>query len=574
MHTTSLIGQALGGATGSKTSPAQDAPKKTQDRSFADHVNDAASKPEAAQSQTSETTDSGIADQADSQAAVEADNASVRSEDMVADQATGDSTENAVGEDVETPSEAAIAAGHAALGAEKRSARSADLPEGARVGQKIGQGAVAGSAVAEDGETAASKAAGNTTAQTAGEEKAQGPAAAGAAFAGRETIENQAPARAAQSGSKATAGGGDVKVGEQSAMTVNTEAAQEEGASPARTQTRAADQAVARVAQDKPGAAAATPASPATAADATKSATPASPAEAKASLKAEEKAADARMAAADKATPAAAAAASKTSSADSLPKSVFQMQVENAEAGDSRKARYRTRNGDAQAAAEVAKASTAAAGVQTNAATAVNATTNSAIAMMQALQADTMKLSQAPGLLGDSSGSGLSMTADLPGLPQLLTEAVFQPGITHRPETPRMIASQMAEAFVAKGDRNVDVSLNPEELGKVKMRVATSENGITMIIQTERPETGDLMRRHINELAEEFRRMGFQDISFEFSSGDSAGGQAQQGLGDGTGAGTGHGASTGATDMSATDEVAETQIQNLRLGSTGVDMRV
>lgn len=569
MHTTSLIGQALGGATGSKTSPAQDAPKKTQDRSFADHVNDASSKQEAAQSQTSETIDSGIADQADSQAAVEADSASARSEDAVADQATGESTGSAAGEDVETPSEAAISAGHAALDAEKRSARSADLPEGARVGQKIGQGAVAGSAVAEDGE-----AAGNTTAQTAGEEKAQGPAAAGAAFAGRETIENQAPARAAQSGGKATAGGGDVKVGEQSAMTVNTEAAQEEGASPARTQTGAADQAVARVAQDKPGAAAATPASPATAADATKSATPASPAEAKASLKAEEKAADARMAAADKATPAAAAAASKTSSADSLPKSVFQMQVENAEAGDSRKARYRTRNGDAQAAAEVAKASTAAAGVQTNAATAVNATTNSAIAMMQALQADTMKLSQAPGLLGDSSGSGLSMTADLPGLPQLLTEAVFQPGITHRPETPRMIASQMAEAFVAKGDRNVDVSLNPEELGKVKMRVATSENGITMIIQTERPETGDLMRRHINELAEEFRRMGFQDISFEFSSGDSAGGQAQQGLGDGTGAGTGHGASTGATDMSATDEVAETQIQNLRLGSTGVDMRV
>lgn len=569
MHTTSLIGQALGGATGSKTSPAQDAPKKTQDRSFADHVNDAASKQEAAQSQTSETIDSGIADQADSQAAVGVDSASASSEDAVADQATGESTGSAAGEDVETPSEAAISAGHAALDAEKRSARSADLPEGARVGQKIGQGAVAGSAVAEDGE-----AAGNTTAQTAGEEKAQGPAAAGAAFAGRETIENQAPARAAQSGGKATAGGGDVKVGEQSAMTVNTEAAQEEGASPARTQTGAADQAVARVAQDKPGAAAAIPASPATAADATKSATPASPAEAKASLKAEEKAADARMAAADKATPAAAAAASKTSSADSLPKSVFQMQVENAEAGDSRKARYRIRNGDAQAAAEVAKASTAAAGVQTNAATAVNATTNSAIAMMQALQADTMKLSQAPGLLGDSSGIGLSMTADLPGLPQLLTEAVFQPGITHRPETPRMIASQMAEAFVAKGDRNVDVSLNPEELGKVKMRVATSENGITMIIQTERPETGDLMRRHINELAEEFRRMGFQDISFEFSSGDSAGGQAQQGLGDGTGAGTGHGASTGATDMSATDEVAETQIQNLRLGSTGVDMRV
>ncbi|MEO3477802.1 flagellar hook-length control protein FliK [Phaeobacter sp. CAU 1743] len=439
----------------------------------------------------------------------------------------------------------------------KRSAKDPDLLEDARVGQSP-------RAVPEQAGTEAAKSAEQVTAK---EGEATIPKAGvnvehpSAGQKDKQTIETQAPARVAQLDGKADTGaarGGEAKVGDQSAMTKAIGSVEGAGKRSVGTQAGFVEQAAARVSQEKSGAVVPS----------------ANQAEAKASLKAEEKAADARMAAADKATPAAAAAASKTSSADSLPKSVFQMQVENAEAGDSRKARYRTRNGDAQAAAEVAKASTAAAGVQTNAATAVNATTNSAIAMMQALQADTMKLSQAPGLLGDSSGSGLSMTADLPGLPQLLTEAVFQPGITHRPETPRMIASQMAEAFVAKGDRNVDVSLNPEELGKVKMRVATSENGITMIIQTERPETGDLMRRHINELAEEFRRMGFQDISFEFSSGDSAGGQAQQGLGDGTGAGTGHGASTGATDMSATDEVAETQIQNLRMGTTGVDMRV
>ncbi|MDE4274772.1 flagellar hook-length control protein FliK [Phaeobacter gallaeciensis] len=552
MHTTSLIGQALGGATGSKTSPAQDAPKKTQDRSFADHVNDAASKQEAVKSQTSETIDSGEADQA----AADVDGAPAKSEDAATDK-VGNSESESYRDGEQTPSEEAIVAGNVAVDTGKRSPKDPDLLEGARVGQSP-------RAVPEQAGTEAAKSAEQVTAK---EGEATIPKAGvnvehpSAGQKDKQTIETQAPARVAQLDGKADTGaarGGEAKVGDQSAMTKAIGSAEEAGKRSAGTQAGFVEQAAARVSQEKSGAVVPS----------------ANQAEAKASLKAEEKAADARMAAADKATPAAAAAASKTSSADSLPKSVFQMQVENAEAGDSRKARYRTRNGDAQIAAEVAKASTAAAGVQTNAATAVNATTNSAIAMMQALQADTMKLSQAPGLLGDSSGSGLSMTADLPGLPQLLTEAVFQPGITHRPETPRMIASQMAEAFVAKGDRNVDVSLNPEELGKVKMRVATSENGITMIIQTERPETGDLMRRHINELAEEFRRMGFQDISFEFSSGDSAGGQAQQGLGDGTGAGTGHGASTGATDMSATDEVAETQIQNLRLGSTGVDMRV
>ena len=555
MHTTSLIGQALGGATGSKTSPAQDAPKKTQDRSFADHVNDAASKQEAVKSQTSETIDSGEADQA----AADVDGAPAKSEDAATDK-VGNSESESYRDGEQAPSEEAIVAGNVAVDTGKRSPKDPDLLEGARAGQpsrsvpeQAGTEAAksADQVIAKEGEATTPKAGVNVEHQPAGQKNKE------------QTIETQAPARVTQLDGKADTGaarGGEAKVGDQSAMTKAIGSAEEAGKRSAGTQAGFVEQAAARVSQEKSGAVVPS----------------ANQAEAEASLKAEEKAADARMAAADKATPASAAAASKTSSADSLPKSVFQMQVENAEAGDSRKARYRTRNGDAQAAAEVAKASTAAAGVQTNAATAVNATTNSAIAMMQALQADTMKLSQAPGLLGDSSGSGLSMTADLPGLPQLLTEAVFQPGITHRPETPRMIASQMAEAFVAKGDRNVDVSLNPEELGKVKMRVATSENGITMIIQTERPETGDLMRRHINELAEEFRRMGFQDISFEFSSGDSAGGQAQQGLGDGTGtgAGTGHGGSTGATDMSATDEVAETQIQNLRMGTTGVDMRV
>lgn len=558
MHTTSLIGQALGGATGSKTSPAQDAPKKTQDRSFADHVNDASSKQEAAQSQTSETIDSGKSDQA----AAEADGPPVNSDNAATDNAERETRKDGA----ETPSEEAVAAGN--VDADKRSAKAPDLLEGAHAGPRsrsVPEQARTESAksvepgMAKEGEAAVPKGEVNAEHQVAGQKN------------NGKTIETQAPARVAQPDGKAAAAGArgkDMKASDQPALPEATEAAGEAGkrlagtqvGTQARTQAGAVDQAVARAAQGKSGAVA----------------SPANAAEAAESAKAEEKATDARIAAADKTTPAVAAAASKASSADSLPKSVFQMKVENAEAGDSRRARYRTRSGDSQVANEVAKASTAAAGVQTNANAAATVTANSAIAMVNALQSDAVKLSQAPGLLGDASGGGLSMTADLPGLPQLLTEAVFQPGITHRPETPRMIASQMAEAFVAKGDRNVDVSLNPEELGKVKMRVATSENGITMIIQTERPETGDLMRRHINELAEEFRRMGFQDISFEFSSGDSAGGQAQQGLGDGTGtgAGTGHGASTAATDMSATDEVAETQIQNLRLGSTGVDMRV
>lgn len=160
------------------------------------------------------------------------------------------------------------------------------------------------------------------------------------------------------------------------------------------------------------------------------------------------------------------------------------------------------------------------------------------------------------------------LTGEVPGLTQLLAEASFGTGTVHRPETPRLVAAQLAEAFASKGEQKVEVSLNPQELGHVKMRVVASETGITMIIQTERPETADLMRRHIHELAEEFRRMGYEDISFEFSGGQT-GGQSADDEGDG-------GVSPGGTGPRGPDAADGTEpvIQNLRLGETGVDMRV
>ncbi|WP_082015834.1 flagellar hook-length control protein FliK [Leisingera sp. ANG-M7] len=164
----------------------------------------------------------------------------------------------------------------------------------------------------------------------------------------------------------------------------------------------------------------------------------------------------------------------------------------------------------------------------------------------------------------------LGLSGEAPGLSQLLTEASFGSHSVHRPEMPRLIAAQIAEAFAAKGEQKVEVSLNPQELGHVKMRVVTSETGITMIIQTERPETGDLMRRHINELAEEFRRMGYEDISFEFSGGQA--GSGGEGDGSDEGAGQAGGAAGSRTDSAET--AGEQTTQNLRLGSAGVDMRV
>jgi len=86
--------------------------------------------------------------------------------------------------------------------------------------------------------------------------------------------------------------------------------------------------------------------------------------------------------------------------------------------------------------------------------------------------------------------------------------------MTARPEMTR----QMADVLVRNPGSPVEIALDPEELGRVHMVMSTSETGVTLAITTERVETQDLMRRHIDQLANELRRLGYDNISFEFSS--------------------------------------------------------
>jgi hypothetical protein len=104
------------------------------------------------------------------------------------------------------------------------------------------------------------------------------------------------------------------------------------------------------------------------------------------------------------------------------------------------------------------------------------------------------------------------------------------------------------------------------------MRVSVTETGVSVMIQTERPETGDLMRRHINELADEFRRMGFEDISFQFSGGETAG-QGGRGGESGQGSGQGRGSAAEGSAVMA-DAPSEMTAPPLNIGDAGVDMRM
>lgn len=81
---------------------------------------------------------------------------------------------------------------------------------------------------------------------------------------------------------------------------------------------------------------------------------------------------------------------------------------------------------------------------------------------------------------------------------------------------PAGLGQQLAEAAARFPDRPLEVTLSPEELGRVRMSFATQDGALTMLVLADRPETLDLLRRHIDQLAQDFRDLGFQDLTFRF----------------------------------------------------------
>lgn len=81
----------------------------------------------------------------------------------------------------------------------------------------------------------------------------------------------------------------------------------------------------------------------------------------------------------------------------------------------------------------------------------------------------------------------------------------------------RSVITQLVQAARATPDGMVEVRLSPEELGRVRLSMTTMENGMNVMVMTERPETLDLIRRNIELLAADLEGQGFQNLNFSFN---------------------------------------------------------
>ncbi|MEM9708752.1 MAG: flagellar hook-length control protein FliK [Pseudomonadota bacterium] len=91
------------------------------------------------------------------------------------------------------------------------------------------------------------------------------------------------------------------------------------------------------------------------------------------------------------------------------------------------------------------------------------------------------------------------------------------------------VLAQIAEAARTRQDGQIEITLSPEELGRVRLTMAPSDYGMSVTILAERPETLDLIRRHIDLLSRDLQGQGFGKLDFSFAGSGSDGGGSFEG---------------------------------------------
>jgi hypothetical protein len=97
------------------------------------------------------------------------------------------------------------------------------------------------------------------------------------------------------------------------------------------------------------------------------------------------------------------------------------------------------------------------------------------------------------------------------------------PAITMR-DLPQTVATALRET----PDRQVELRLDPPELGAVRFGIDSQATGLVVTIIAERPDTADLMRRHAEQFLADLRQAGFQGASLQFGSSGNPGGQGAE----------------------------------------------
>lgn len=84
---------------------------------------------------------------------------------------------------------------------------------------------------------------------------------------------------------------------------------------------------------------------------------------------------------------------------------------------------------------------------------------------------------------------------------------------------------QISEAVIQQRSSHgaAEISLSGKELGHLSMTVAQGDDSVAVTLTADRPETLDLLKRNIDQLAQDLQDLGFQSLSFSFQQGNRQG---------------------------------------------------
>jgi flagellar hook-length control protein FliK len=118
---------------------------------------------------------------------------------------------------------------------------------------------------------------------------------------------------------------------------------------------------------------------------------------------------------------------------------------------------------------------------------------------------------------------GVALSAP-PARPETVTRAAPTPQGPAETALARSASEQISARVSAEGG-GFELALHPDELGRVHLHLHRGDQGSTLSIQADRPETLDLLRRNIAMLEQDLRALGHDGLTFRFSGGSADGGQ-------------------------------------------------
>ncbi|MBO9399516.1 flagellar hook-length control protein FliK [Shimia sp. R9_3] len=156
-------------------------------------------------------------------------------------------------------------------------------------------------------------------------------------------------------------------------------------------------------------------------------------------------------------------------------------------------------------------------------------------------------------------------------------EAASQARLANSAPNPAYVVRQIADAVKTSDKNLIELTMDPPELGKVRMSMAETGGVMAVTISADSQATTELMRRHMDLLRKDFMEMGYQDVSFSFEQGGSNASDQQAQMNNEFGQGGGGQGELSHGDSAQTDAapvLAAQQTSQLSAASSGVDIRI